>query len=61
MDLLLINVFYQYLVDFLLNLIMHLFFLIQNLILLLFCMGDLEYMPTLDYVLFYFHLYNHQK
>ena len=26
---------------------------------LIFCMDDLEYMATLNYVLFYFHYYNH--
>ena len=41
--------FYQYLVDYLLNSIMHLSFQ-----LLMLCMDDLEYMVTLDYVLFYF-------
>ena len=45
MDLLHINIFYQYLVDGLLNLITHLFFLIQNLQLLIFFMDDLEYRP----------------
>ena len=32
---------------------MRLFFQIQNLLLLIFCMVDLEYMSTLDYTLFY--------
>ena len=40
----------------LLNLAMHLFFLIQILQLLIFYMDDQEYMPILDYVLFYFYL-----
>ena len=35
------NIFYQYLVNYLSNSIMHLFFLIQNLLLLIFCMNDL--------------------
>ena len=55
MDLLHINMFYQCLDDYLLNLRMHLFFQIQNLQLLIFCMDDLEYMVTLNYVLFCFH------
>ena len=50
-----VNVFYQYVADYLLNLIMHLFFQIQNLQLLIFCMDDLEYMATMNYALFYFH------
>ena len=59
MGLLHIDIFYKYLVEYLLNLKMHLFFLIQNLLLLIFCMDDLEYMVTLSYVLFYFHYGNH--
>ena len=59
MDLLHIDIFYQYLVGYLSNLIVHLFFLIQNLLLLIFCMDDLEYMVTVSYVLFYFHYCNH--
>ena len=46
------NIFYQYLVDYLLNLLMHLFFLIQNLLLLIICVDDLEYM--LLWIMFYF-------
>ena len=60
MDLLHINIFYQYLDDYLLNL-MHLFFQIQNLQLLIFCVDDLVYMVTLNCVLFYFHQYNYQN
>ena len=41
MDLLHINIFDQYLADYFLNLIMHLFFQIQNLQLLIFSMDDL--------------------
>ena len=36
-------------------------FQIQNLLLLVFCMDDVEYTATLNYVLFYFHLHNHQN
>ena len=46
MDLLRINIFYQCLVDFLLNLIINLFFQILNLQLLIFYMDDLEYMAN---------------
>ena len=45
-----IQQFYQYLANGLLNIITHLFFLIQTLELLIFCMGDLECMTPLDYV-----------
>ena len=58
MDLLDTNEFYQYLADCLLNLIMHLFLLIQNLLLVIFYINDLEYMAALDYALCYFHFYN---
>ena len=62
MDLAHINTFYQYFVEGLLNLIRHLFFLIQNLQLLIFYMDDIKYMVTLDYfLLFYFHLPHHQN
>ena len=40
---------------------MHLFFQIQKLLLLVFCMDDLEYMATLNYILFCFHLHDHQN
>ena len=60
-ELLGINIFYQYQVDCLLNLIMHLFFQIQNLLLLVFCMDNLEYMAILNYVPFNFHLYSYQN
>ena len=60
-DVLHTNIIYQYLADYLLNSIMHLFFQIQNLLLLVFYMDDLEYMVTLSDVLFCFHLYNHQN
>ena len=43
-----------YLADYFLNLTMHLFLLILNLQLLIFCTVDLEYMVTLIYALFYF-------
>ena len=46
MDLYHTNTFYQYLADFLLNSIMHLFFQILNLLLLVLSMDDLEYMTT---------------
>ena len=51
MDLLHINTFYQYIADYLLNLIMHLFFQIQILQLLIFCIDDLEYMTTSNQML----------
>ena len=54
-----IQIYYQYLADYLLNLIMHLFFQVQNLLFLIFCMDDMEYMTTLNSALFYFHLNNH--
>ena len=60
-DLFHINIFYQYLGDSMLDLIMHWFFLINNLLLLVFCMDDLEFMATLGCVPFYFHLCNHQN
>ena len=55
MDLLRTNIFYQCLVDFLLNLIINLFFQILSLLLLIFCMDDLEYLANFYYVWFYFH------
>ena len=54
MDLLHTNIFDQDLADCLLNLITHLFFQIQNLLLLAFYMDDLEYTLTLNYVMFFF-------
>ena len=53
-DLLRTNIFYQYLTDCLLNLIMHLFFLILTFLLLIFCMDDLEYTATLIMFCFIF-------
>ena len=61
MDPLHINIFHQYLADYSLNLTMHLFSLIQSLLLLIFCIDDLEYMAAFDYVLTYFHLHNRQN
>ena len=55
-----INKSCKYLFDVILDLIMHLFFLIQNLQLLVFCIDDLEYMAILNYVLHCFHLEYHQ-
>ena len=60
MDLLHINIFYQDLVDYLSNLTVQMFSLIQSLLLLIFCMDTMEALATLNYVLFYFHLYSHQ-
>ena len=60
-DLLHRNIFYQYLAGFLLNLKLHLFFQTLSLLLLVFCMDDLEYMAPLNYVVFCFHSRNHQK
>ena len=66
MDLECRDIFYQYLAGCLLNLIMHLFFQILKLLLLVLCMGDPEtpiinivYTVTLNYVLFCFHLHTH--
>ena len=61
MDLLHTDIFYQYLAGCLLNSIVHLLFQIQSLLLLVFCMDDLEYMATLNYIAFYFHSHNHQN
>ena len=47
--------FDQCLIGFLLNLIVHLFFQILNLLLLIFCMDDLEYMA--NFYVFSNHLY----
>ena len=55
MDLLHINIFYQDLTGCLLDWIMHLFFQIQNLQLLVFCMDDVKYMATLNYFLPFLH------
>ena len=52
---------YQYLAGYLLNVITHLFFQIQNLLLLILCMDDLEYTVTFDYVVFCLQLRNHQN
>ena len=60
-DLLHTNIIYQYLAGCLLNSIMHLFYQIQNLLLIVFPMDDLEHMVTLSDVLFCFNLYNHQN
>ena len=60
MDLLHTNIFYQYLVD-LLNLVMHLFFQILSLLLLIFCTEDQEYMDSLGCALFYSCLCIHQS
>ena len=56
MDLLHRNIFDQCLVGFLLKLIIHLFFQILSLLLLIFCMNDLEYMASFYHVLFYFNV-----
>ena len=45
----------------LLNWIIHLFFQILNLLLLVFCMDDLEYVTTFYYAVFCFHSHNHQN
>ena len=58
-DLLHIDIFYPYLVGGLLNLIMHLFFLIQSLQLLTFCLNVIEYMANLDNALFCFYFRHH--
>ena len=57
MDPLNINIFHQCLEDRLLTLIMNLFFLTQSLLLLICSMNGLEYMATLDYVLFLFFFF----
>ena len=54
-----ITTFYQYFAGCLLNSVMHLFFQIQSPLLLMFSIDDLEYVATLTYVMFCFHLYNH--
>ena len=58
MDLLHTNIFYQYLVGYLLNLIMYWFFQILSLHLLIFCIDDQEYNANQD---FHFHYYIHQN
>ena len=60
-DLLRTNIFYQCLVDYLLNLITHLFFQYLNLLLLIFCMDDQEYLTSFYCVQFYFHYRSHQN
>ena len=61
MDLLHTKLFYQCLVDFLLNLIINLFFQILSLQLLIFYMDDLEYIANFNYLWFYFYQHNHQS
>ena len=58
-DLLHVDIFYLYLVDGLLNFIMHSFFMTQRLQLFIFCVNGLEYTANLDNNLFSFHLKHH--
>ena len=57
MDLLHKNIFHQYLADYLPNLIMHVFFQIQNLKLLIFSIDDMSYMATLNYAVLFSLVY----